>query len=122
MATEASLEGWGAQIGIEDTGGRWLPSESDEHINVLELKAILLGLHSLAKVRNTHIKLFTDNNSFSVREKNGGGGTWSPRCNEITKLIWQWAEDRNIWLTINYIPSKDNIVPGRRSSVNLVTI
>ena len=47
-ATDASLEGWGAQRGIEDTEGRLLPSESDEHINVLELQAILLGLHSLA--------------------------------------------------------------------------
>ena len=63
---EADMEiatGWGAQRGTEDTGGRWLPTESDDHINILELKAILLGLLSLAKVRNTHIKLFTDNNT-----------------------------------------------------------
>ena len=47
ITTDASLEGWGAHVEKEVTGGRWLPEERDDHINVLELKAILLGLQSL---------------------------------------------------------------------------
>jgi hypothetical protein len=51
ITTDTSLEGWGAQGPNQVTGGRWLPEEANDHINVLELKAILLGLESLVAVK-----------------------------------------------------------------------
>lgn len=114
VSTDASLEGWGAQQGPINTGGRWLQSEEDDHINALELKAIYLGLRSLAKITNSHVKLLTDNNT-ALAYVRRMGGTKSPRCNEIAKMIWHWAETRNIWLTIQYIPSKENVTADRRS-------
>ena len=47
--TDASLEGWGASMGNVSTGGAWLPDEKLMHINVLELKAILLALKSFGE-------------------------------------------------------------------------
>ncbi|MPC74268.1 hypothetical protein E2C01_068624 [Portunus trituberculatus] len=45
MFSDACLTGWDATIGDAKTGGHWAHVELD-HINVLELKAILLGLKS----------------------------------------------------------------------------
>ena len=47
--TDDSLEGWGASMGNVSTGQAWLPDEKLMHINVLELRAILLALKSFAK-------------------------------------------------------------------------
>ena len=38
---DASLQGWGAAMGDIETGSRWSPSESRQHINYLELLLIL---------------------------------------------------------------------------------
>ena len=47
MSTDASLLGWlGAVSEGRSAGGRWGPGEIT-HINVLELKAVLLGLQSM---------------------------------------------------------------------------
>ena len=43
------------------TGGAWLPDEKLMHINVLELKAILLALKSFVKTSHKHIKIMSDN-------------------------------------------------------------
>lgn len=48
LKTDACLTGWGAICGVVSTGGQWSRDELD-HINSLELKAILLGLQSLCK-------------------------------------------------------------------------
>lgn len=114
ISTDASLEGWGAQGAETSTGGRWLPEEADEHINVLELKAIYLGLCSLANTNKSTVKVFTDNCT-ALAYVRKMGGTRSPRCNEITKKIWDWAEARSLWLKVEYIPSRDNIVADAKS-------
>ena len=44
LFTDASSEGWGAHVGDLATRGRWSAEEIEDHINVLELRAILLGL------------------------------------------------------------------------------
>ena len=45
--TDASNVGWGAVCGNSSTGGLWSIEEQNNHINYLELKAVLLGLRSL---------------------------------------------------------------------------
>ena len=46
VTTDASLEGWGAHSDNVEAGGRWLVEECNDHINVLELRAIFLALQS----------------------------------------------------------------------------
>ena len=56
IRTDASLTGWGAKLGSMVTGGHWDFQELD-HINCLELKALLLGLKSLCRDRrDTHVR------------------------------------------------------------------
>ena len=59
--TDDSLEGWGASMGNVSTGGAWLPDEKLMHVNVVELKAILLALKSFVKTSHKHIKIMSDN-------------------------------------------------------------
>ena len=57
IQTDASMTGWGAKLGAIVAGGLWDMNELD-HINCLELKAVLMGLKSLCKdFRDTHIRL-----------------------------------------------------------------
>ena len=44
LFTDASNEGWGAHLGDYTARGLWSKSEGDLHINLLELKAVLLAL------------------------------------------------------------------------------
>ena len=75
LVIEASKQGWGASLG-ESVRGRWFSlSESTLHINVLELKAVLLGLQSLCKeMKSCHIILLSNNyaKAISYFRKIGG--------------------------------------------------
>ena len=109
VITDASMEGWGAHRGEALAGGRWLPGEAESHINVLELKAILLGLKSLVKEEGEHISILTDNTTALAYVKNMGG-LRSEECNAVAKEIWDWAEQSENWLSIAHIPGVDNCV------------
>ena len=62
--SDASLIGWGAALGPQKTGGNSSADESKSHINVLELKAALFGLKSIAfQIVKKHVKLMIDNSA-----------------------------------------------------------
>ena len=74
LCTDASNLGWGATMANAKCGGRWSPDEKRDHINVLELKAILFGLQSLAtNYTNAHILIKSDNITAVAYVKNMGG-------------------------------------------------
>ena len=110
LKTDASGLGWGACFDDQRTGGRWSLQESELHINVLELKAVELGLCSLCSDTDnlTGIKVLCDNMT-SVSYLRNKGGTRSSECNEITRRIWKWCENRNLWLIVSHIPGVKNI-------------
>ena len=109
LTTDASLEGWGAVYNDESTGGRWTDVESENHINVLELKAILFGLQSFFKhTRNLHVLVKSDNTT-AISYVNRMGGSKSIECLKETKAIWEFCEEREIWVTASYIPGVENI-------------
>ncbi len=45
MTTDVSETGWGCSVGDISTGGTWTPEETQQHINWLEIKAILFALN-----------------------------------------------------------------------------
>ena len=95
-------------MGQISTGGLFSIHEKEEHINVLELKAILFGLKSLAReANNKHIKVLKDN-STAVACINKFGTSRSQECDIITKQIWHWASDSTIWLSATHLPGKEN--------------
>ena len=64
ITTDAPCNGLGAVMESNSTRVLFSTSEMKEHINVLELKAILSGLKGLAKsLTKIHIEVFTDNST-----------------------------------------------------------
>ena len=122
LTTDASEEGWGAVFESlpvngdqQSSGGRWTIEEKLDHINVLELKAGLLGLQTFcANVYSCHVKLNMDNTT-SICYVNNFGGTRSFRCNEIAQEFWDFCRQHNLWVTAAHIPGRFNILADEKS-------
>ena len=64
IESDASHLGWGATLKDQElkTGGQWLTSEQEMHINCLELLAASLAIQTFAKEKeNIKILVRTDN-------------------------------------------------------------
>lgn len=107
LTTDASMEGWGAVLNDTAANGRWSDSESNLHINVLELTAVFFGLKSLIKETGKNVKIFSDNGT-TVSYVNKKGGVKSPQCLAVANSIWNWAESRDIYLFAAHIPGVHN--------------
>ena len=46
------------------------------------------------------------------------GTSHSDQCNRVTKIIWEWCIDENIWISLAHIPGKQNLVPDHESRRN----
>ena len=109
LTTDASKLGWGAVLGTQSTGGLWSSTESQNHINYLELLAVFLGLQTFCSSKHDcHIRLMIDNTA-AVAVINHMGTSHSDPLNRLTKEIWLWCIPRNIWLSAAHIAGKCNI-------------
>ena len=93
--SDASLTGWGASCNGQSTGGRWSLSESNNHINFLELLAAFLALQSFVIQSNIHVRRKFDNTT-AVSYINNMGRIRSEPLNTLAKEIWQWCRSREI--------------------------
>ena len=107
--TYASLEGWGASMGNVSTSGAWLPDENLMHINVLELKAILLALKSFVKTSHKHIKIMSDNTT-AIHCIKKMGTPYSVECHHEVLKTWEWAIIHKNHLSAVHIQGKLNTV------------
>ena len=117
IQTDASEQGWGATDGTTPIGGRWSSLERN-HINVLELKAILLALKSYFRhnCNVKHVHILTDN-STALAYINNMGGMHSVICNDIAKRIWEFAQNRGFWISSSHIPGVENTMADKMSRV-----
>ena len=116
LFTDACLTGWGASVGHVTTGGHWAQQELD-HINILELKAILLGLQSLCRDRTgSHIRLRSDNTT-AVACVDRCGST-RPHLHALTMQIYVRAASRNITLSAQHIHGLYNVTADMESRVS----
>ena len=115
LFTDASLQGWGAYAEGISIGGRW-HEEEVEHINVMELEAIYLGLLSFCREGGKHIHVSTDNTTAMAYVRKMGG-VRSASCNEVAARIWEWAEVTKAWLTVSFLPGVLNVEADRASRV-----
>ena len=90
------------------TGGRWSDLEKDDHINVLEMRAILLGLQSFFSLEKEVDILVKSDNTTAIAYLNKLGGSKSSECELVTKEIWKFCERRNIWVWASHIPGVEN--------------
>ena len=115
LMVDASQLGWGACLGSERAQGRWSIHEGTCHINVLEVRAVLLGLRSLcADKHGTGIGVLTDSTT-ALAYVSHMGGTRSRECNRAALELWHWCKQRAIWLVVNHIPGVENVVADYES-------
>lgn len=106
--SDASTTGWGTYCEGQRTRGFWNEEESHKHINYLELLAALYSLQSFTRdVYNKHILLRIDNKT-AISCINKMGSTQYKTLNSITSQIWEWCENRNLYVFASYIASADN--------------
>lgn len=103
--TDSSLTGWGAACNNEITRGHWSPEEVQHHINYLELLAAFLGLQSFCKYSHDLNVLLRIDNTTAISYINRMGGIQYLHLNKITRKIWEWCEQRRIFVFASYIKS-----------------
>ena len=102
--TDASMHGWGAYCEGMSTGGSWINTEKNWHINALELKSILLSLMSIIKDHGIHVKVFSGSTT-AIACINKLGISHSVLCHNITKQIWNGQRKKTyiLQLPINQV-------------------
>ena len=118
--TDASNAGWGAHLDHDSTGGVWSHIESHLHINLLELKAVLLALQFFKTTcKNNRVLIASDNTSI-VSYINKQGGTKSA---ELCALMWRiltWCNLNNVTLRARHIPGSLNVIADGLSRRNQI--
>ena len=89
IATDSSTLELDVIDGNNPSGARW-KADARSHINVLELKAILIWVQSYSKGKNyKHVRLISDNIT-AIFYVNNKGGIKSEFCGEIAKELCVW--------------------------------
>ena len=110
MYSDASCSGWGAHLlDQQHVSGVW----SDQkllHINLLEMKALFLGLQAFREdVIGHHVTAMYDNSTV-VAYVNKRGGTVSRALCLLTSRLLRWTESFNIHLDARYFPGQANVL------------
>ena len=117
--TDASNQGWGAHLGTQNISGTWSPTQTSEHINVLEMLAVRNALYHFERSLEGKTVLIRSDNSTVVCYINRQGGTNSPQLCMIVWNIFQWCLNRNISILAAHIPGKKNSLADSLSRGNV---
>ena len=108
IVTDSSGYAWGAIFNDRHTQGLWDEREREMHINILEMKAGLLGIQSLcSELSNCHLQIQMDNQT-AVTYVNNFGGTHSELLNSYARQLILWCKNRNIWVSACHVAGKAN--------------
>jgi len=108
IESDASLVGWGAFSCGQPAQGKWSKSEASNHVNYLELLATFKALQTFVSDRKEiHVRLKLDN-STALSYINNLGGIKSRCLDSLSRQIWEWCIERNIYLSAQHIPGRLN--------------
>ena len=113
--TDASKEGWGANLNEFTARGSWSVPESKLHINYLELKAVFLALKEFQSLCVDKIVLVATDNTTVVAYINKEGGM---RSGPLCALLWRiltWCTQRQVTLKARHIPGHLNVIADKLS-------
>ena len=111
---------WGAHLNEIVLSGLWSNKEAQLHINVLELKAVLLALKGFQEHLQGQSVLICSDNSTVVSYLNKEGGTHSI---EMCALIWRitaFTTSRRIHITARHVPGSLNVIADSLSRMDKV--
>lgn len=112
LCTDASTVGWGAHLlpSFETVAGLWSTEETLSHINVLEMKAVLLAIqHWTNTLRHQAVLLMSDNSTVVAYIRNQGG-THSRELCLLTCELLQLCSALQIHLRVSHIPGRLNVM------------
>ena len=120
LYSDASSLGWGAHLLDQNVSGVWSDQEKLLHINLLEMKALFLGLQAFQEdVAGHHVTAMCDNSTV-VAYVNKQGGTVSWALCLLTSRLLRWTESFDVHLDARYLPGESNVladVLSRRGQV-----
>ena len=120
LYSAASSLGWGAHLLDQHVSGVWSDQEKLLHINLLEIKALFLGLQAFQEdVIGHHVTAMCDNLTV-VGYVNKQGGTVSQALCLLASRLLRWTESFDIHLDARYLPGQANVLAdllSRRSQV-----
>ena len=97
ITTDASGQGWGAVLHPHRVSGVWSKEEVFDHINTLELKAVLLALQNLESLVVGHSLLIRSDYMTVVSFFIYQGGTHSLSLCRLALDLWEWCLRRRIF-------------------------
>ena len=104
LYSDASCLGWGAHFLDQHVSGVWSDQEKLLHIDLLEMKALFLGLQSFGEdVIGHHVTAMCDNSTV-VAYVNKQGGTVSRALYSLGSHLPRWTESLDIHLDERYLP------------------
>ena len=110
LYSDASSSGWGAHLLDQNVSGVWSVQEKLLHINLLEMKALFLGLQAFQEdVAGHHVTAMCDNSTV-VAYVNKQGGTVSRSLCLLTSRLLRWTESFDVHLNARYLPGESNIL------------
>lgn len=115
--TDSSLTGWGATCGEVRTHGFWSEEDKRNHINYLELLAVFHGLRCFSShLRGCDVLVRVDN-STALSYINRMGSIRFPHLSALTREIWCWCADRDLFIYASYVPSAQNVEADAESRI-----
>ena len=119
IATDASKHGYGGHVGKDFIQGTWSKSQSELHINLLELEAVFLTVkHFLPVLKNKNV-LIRSNSTTVCQYVNRQGGTKLPPLCYRTWDLWNFALENNMHLKAVHILGALNIFADQLSRVRV---
>ena len=110
LFTDASLLGWGAYLEGQAVSGMWSSTLQKDHINLLEMRAVLLALsHFKLCLESISIVLATDNTTVVTYLKNQGG-THCYALYQLAKDVLILCSQFQIRLVVRHIPGRLNLL------------
>lgn len=105
----------GALLTFQDMPPNNVPLTKFIHISILEMKAVedtlqmMEFMHPQLNLRNKKIKWMTDNISTMVHLNKQGGNRCQYQIKLVARII-HWCKERNLTLTADHVPGKENII------------
>ena len=115
LFSDASRRGWGAHLQELVASGVWTDDERNLHINLLELRAVLLALLAFQdRLMGHRVALMSDNTTV-VAYVNKQGGTVSSSLYLLVRQVLTWAESHSVVLVGRYVPGRRNVLADQLS-------
>ena len=118
--TDASNAGWGAHLKQDSTGGLWSQKEKGLHINLLELKEVILALKHFTPQCKERQVLIASDNSTVVAHINTQGGTHLVQLCALMWILLTWCQKHQVTLRARHIPGSLNVIADGLSRRNQI--